>query len=162
MGGAMRVAVLTISDSVSRGEREDRTGPAVAERCKELGWEVVAAEALPDERATIASRLSTLADAGLADIILTAGGTGIGPRDATPEATLAACEKPLPGVGELMRQRGRESNLRAALSRGVAAVRAKCLVVNLPGSPRGAVESLDAVAELLPHAVEVLHGAKHD
>jgi molybdenum cofactor synthesis domain-containing protein len=158
----MRVAVLTISDSVSRGEREDRTGPAVTERCKQLGWEVVAAEALPDERATIASRLSTLADAGLADIILTAGGTGIGPRDATPEATFAACEKPLPGVGELMRQRGRESNLRAALSRGVAAVRAKCLVVNLPGSPRGAVESLDAVAELLPHAVEVLHGAKHD
>jgi molybdopterin adenylyltransferase len=162
VAGAMRVAVLTISDSVSRGEREDRTGPAVAERCKQLGWEVVVAEALPDERATIASRLSTLADAGLADMILTAGGTGIGPRDATPEATLAVCEKPLPGVGELMRQRGRESNLRAALSRGVAAVRAKCLVVNLPGSPRGAVESLDAVAELLPHAVEVLHGAKHD
>ena len=159
---ALRVVVLTISDSVARGEREDRTGPAVAERCRALGWDVVAAEALPDERATIASRLSTLADTDATDIVLTAGGTGIGPRDATPEATLAACEKPLPGVGELMRARGRETNLRAALSRAVAAVRAKCLVVNLPGSPRGAVESLDAVAELLPHAVEVLHGAKHD
>ena len=95
-------------------------------------------------------------------MVLTAGGTGIGPRDSTPEATLAACEKPLPGVGELMRARGRESNARASLSRAVAAVRAKCLVVNLPGSPKGAVESLDAVAELLPHAVDVLHGARHD
>jgi molybdenum cofactor synthesis domain-containing protein len=122
----------------------------------------VAAETLPDERATIASRLMTLTDSGTADLVLTAGGTGIGPRDSTPEATLAACEKPLPGVGELMRARGRESNVRASLSRAVAAVRAKCLVVNLPGSPKGAVESLDAVAELLPHAVAVLHGAKHD
>jgi molybdenum cofactor synthesis domain-containing protein len=122
----------------------------------------VAAETLPDERATIASRLMTLADGGTADLVLTAGGTGIGPRDSTPEATLAACEKPLPGVGELMRARGRESNARASQSRAVAAVRAKCLVVNLPGSPKGAVESLDAVAELLPHAVDVLHGARHD
>ena len=158
----MRVIVLTISDSVARGEREDRTGPAVAERCKALGWEVVAAETLPDERATIAAHLMTLADAGTADLVLTAGGTGIGPRDSTPEATLAACEKPLPGVGEVMRARGRESTVRASLSRCVAAVRAKCLVVNLPGSPKGAVESLDAVAELLPHAVDVLRGAKHE
>jgi len=158
----MRVVVLTISDTLARGEREDRTGPAVAERCAALGWEVVAAETLPDERAKIASRLMTLADGGTADLVLTAGGTGIGPRDSTPEATLAACEKPLPGVGELMRARGRESNARASLSRAVAAVRAKCLVVNLPGSPKGAVESLDAVAELLPHAVDVLHGARHD
>ena len=158
----MRVAILTISDRVFTGQREDKSGPAVAERCKALGWEIVAAEALPDERATIASRLTTLADSGGTDLVLTTGGTGIGPRDSTPEATAAACEKLMPGVGELIRAKGRGLNPRAILSRAVAGVRAKCLIVNLPGSPKGAVESLDAVADLLPHAVDVLRGAHHD
>ena len=96
------------------------------------------------------------------DLILTTGGTGVGPRDTTPEATAAVCEKLVPGLGELMRVKGRESNARAVLSRAVAGVRNRALIVNLPGSPRGAVESLDAVADLLPHAVEVLRGACHD
>jgi molybdopterin adenylyltransferase len=95
-------------------------------------------------------------------LILTTGGTGIGPRDTTPEATAAVCYKVLPGLGELMREKGREKNPRAALSRALAGVRKSALIVNLPGSPRGAVESLDAVAELLPHAIEVLWGASHD
>ena len=158
----MRVIILTISDQVSRGEREDKSGPAVDERCKSLGWEIIGAETLPDERATIASRLTTLADSGVTDVVLTTGGTGIGPRDSTPEATAAVSERLLPGFGELMRAKGRESNPRAILSRAVAGVRAKCVIVNLPGSPKGAVESLDAVADLLPHAVDVLRGAHHD
>ena len=105
---------------------------------------------------------ATLADSGSADLILTTGGTGIGPRDSTPEAMTAVCGKLLPGIGEAMRESGRRGNPRAALSRALAGVREKALIVNLPGSPRGALESLDAVAEILPHAVEVLRGARHD
>jgi molybdopterin adenylyltransferase len=158
----MRVAVLTVSDSVSRGEREDRSGPAVAERCRAGGWQVVSTEALADDRERLETRLIVLADSGSVDLILTAGGTGIGPRDITPEATASVCKKILPGFGELMRQKGREKNPRSVLSRAVAGVRNLALIVNLPGSPRGAVESLDTVADLLPHALEVMRGASHD
>src|SRR5690348_8398083 len=146
----MRVAVLTVSDSVSRGEREDRSGPAVAERCRALGWQVVSGDVVSDDHDVLEKCLAALADSASADLVLTTGGTGIGPRDATPEATAAVCQKVLPGVGELMREKGRQKNSRAALSRAVAGVRKGALIVNLPGSPRGAVESLDAVAELLP------------
>ena len=158
----MRVAILTISDSVSQGVREDASGPALRERCRQLEWDVVAEAALPDDPALILERLDSLADGGRAELILTTGGTGIGPRDSTPEATTEACQKLLPGIPEMMRENGRKKNARAALSRGVAGVRGRVLIVNLPGSPRGAVESLDAVAELLPHALEVLRGARHD
>jgi len=158
----MRVAVVTVSDSVSQGTKSDGSGPAVAERCRALGWEVVSSEILPDDRAAIEKLLSALADSGSADLILTTGGTGIGPRDTTPEATAAVCAKLLPGFAELMRAKGREFTPRAVMSRAVAGVRARALIVNLPGSPKGAVESLDAVADLLPHACEVLRGARHD
>jgi len=158
----MRVVVLTVSDSVSQGEREDASGPALRERCRQLGWDVVAEAVLPDDPALIRERLISLSDGGRAELILTTGGTGIGPRDSTPEATTEACQKLLPGIPEMMREYGRKKNSRAALSRGVAGVRGRVLIVNLPGSPRGAVESLDAVAELLPHALEVLKGARHD
>ena len=158
----MRVAVLTVSDSVSRGEREDRSGPGVAERCRALGWQVISLEAVSDDRAALQKRLAALADSGSADVVLTTGGTGVGPRDTTPEATAAVCQKILPGLAELMREKGREKNPRAVLSRAVAGVCQRALIVNLPGSPRGAVESLDVVADLLPHAVEVLYGASHD
>ena len=157
----MRVAILTISDSVSQGLRANGSGPAVRERCKQLGWQVASESVLADDPVSIRERLVSLADGGTADLILTTGGTGLGPRDSTPEATTEACQKLLPGIGELMRERGRQKTPRAALSRGVAGVRGAALVVNLPGSPRGAVESLDAVAELLPHAVDVLRGAGH-
>ena len=158
----MRVAVLTVSDSVSRGERQDRSGPGVAERCRALGWQVVSCEALSDDRAALEKRLAALADSAAVDVVLTTGGTGVGPRDTTPEATAAVCQKILPGLGEIMREKGREKNPRAVLSRAVAGVCKSALIVNLPGSPRGAIESLDVVADLLPHAVEVLRGASHD
>jgi molybdenum cofactor synthesis domain-containing protein len=158
----MHVVILTISDSVSRGVRGDASGPALRERCLQLGWDVVAQAVLPDEPASIRERLVSLADGGTAELILTTGGTGIGPRDSTPEATTEACQKLLPGIPEVMREYGRKKNPRAALSRGVAGIRGNVLIVNLPGSPRGAVESLDSVAELLPHALEVLRGARHD
>jgi molybdenum cofactor synthesis domain-containing protein len=123
---------------------------------------VVSTVVVPDECAVLRARLIELADSGLADVILTTGGTGVGPRDSTPEATGAVCEKLLPGLAELMRERGRQVTPRAALSRALAGVRGRAVIVNLPGSPTGAVESLDAVADLLPHAVEVLRGARHD
>ncbi len=158
----MRVALLTVSDSVSRGAREDRSGPALRDRCAALGWQVVSAEVVADEPSALQARLKELADSGTADLILTTGGTGLGPRDITPEATHTVCEKMIPGLGELMREKGRQATPRAALSRAVAGVRGRAIIVNLPGSPHGAVESLDAVAELLPHAVDVLRGARHD
>ena len=158
----MRVAVVTVSDSVSRGERQDRSGPGLAERCRALGWQVISCEAVSDDRDVLENRLAALADSASVDVVLTAGGTGVGPRDTTPEATSAVCQKILPGLGELMREKGREKNPRAVLSRAVAGVCKHALIVNLPGSPRGAVESLDVVADLLPHAVEVLRGASHD
>ncbi len=158
----MRVAILTISDSVSGGTHKDASGPAVRERCVQLGWDVVAEVILPDEPAAIRDRLTFLADSGATDLILTTGGTGIGPRDSTPEATTEACHKLLPGIAELMRDEGRKKTPRAVLSRAVAGVRGRVLIVNLPGSPRGALESLDAVADLLPHALQVLGGARHD
>jgi molybdopterin adenylyltransferase len=158
----MRVAILTISDSVSRGTHKDASGPGLRERCSQLGWEVTTGIVLPDDMEAIRDRLAFLADSGAADLILTTGGTGIGPRDTTPEATTEACQKLLPGLSEVMRDEGRKKTPRAALSRAVAGVRGRTLIVNLPGSPRGAVESLDAVAELLPHALQVLGGARHD
>ncbi len=158
----MRVAILTISDSVARGTHRDASGPNLRARCAELGWNVVSETVLPDEPDEIRDRLVSLADSGGTDLILTTGGTGIGPRDSTPEATTQACEKLLPGLAELMRDEGRKKTPRAVLSRAVAGVRGHAIIVNLPGSPRGAVESLDAVADLLPHALQVLGGARHD
>jgi molybdopterin adenylyltransferase len=157
----MRVAVVTVSDSVSQGKSADRSGPAVSDRCKVLGWEVVSSHVLADDRMAIEQLLTAQADSGAADLILTTGGTGIGPRDTTPEATVAVCAKLVPGFAELMRETGVKSTRRAVLSRAVVGIRAQALIINLPGSPKGAVESLDAVADLLPHACDVLHGLHH-
>jgi len=158
----MRVSVLTVSDSVSSGKSEDRSGPAVIARCKELGWTIVSSAVLPDDQPAIESYLKKTADSKESDLILTTGGTGVGLRDVTPEATMAITDRLIPGFSEHMRAEWRQKNERAILSRGVSAIRASTIIVNLPGSPRGAVESLDVIAALLPHAVDVLHGARHD
>jgi molybdopterin adenylyltransferase len=158
----MRIAIITVSDSVSRGTREDRSGVALRKRCEELGWQVAALEVVADEQISIRELLIKICDSGGADVILTTGGTGLGPRDITPEATAAAATRIVPGLGERMREIGGRGFERAYLSRAIAGVRASTLIVNLPGSPKGAVESLNAVSDLLPHAVEILRGAGHD
>jgi molybdopterin adenylyltransferase len=158
----MRVAVLTISDTVARDERVDLSGPAVVQRCRELGWEVTSSLKCSDDPGQVRSHLRQLADSRRVDLILTTGGTGLGPRDNTPEATLDVAEKVIPGLAEEMRRKGAEQTPTAVLSRGVAVVRNFSLILNLPGSPKGAVESLDTLAQLLPHAIHVLHGARHD
>jgi len=158
----MNVAIITVSDTVASGERQDASGPAVAARCQELKFTVESTHTLPDDPAQIRSLLSKLADAQNIDVILTTGGTGIGPRDSTPEATQAIAERLVPGMAEEMRRKGLAHTPRAILSRGMAAIRGSTLILNLPGSPKGAVESLDAVAALLPHSVQIIHGARHD
>ncbi|MGB0034263.1 MAG: MogA/MoaB family molybdenum cofactor biosynthesis protein [Candidatus Acidiferrales bacterium] len=158
----MRVSILTISDSVATGKYEDSSGPSVSARCKELGWEIISTAVLADDRAAIEAHLKKLADANATDLILTTGGTGLGPRDVTPEATLAIAERLIPGFAEHMRAEGMKKTNRAMLSRAVAGIRRTTIIVNLPGSPRGAVDSLNTIAELLPHAVAVLHGARHE
>lgn len=160
----MRVAVLTISDRSYHGERADKTGPAVAEAaCRLLpGASVVEQTILPDERDDIEWNLKRIADTASADLVLTAGGTGLSPRDVTPQATQAIAGYDVPGIGELMRAATRAALPVAILSRQVAAVRERTLIVNLPGSPRGAVECLEAVADVLPHAVATLRNGAGD
>jgi molybdenum cofactor synthesis domain-containing protein len=154
----IRVAILTISDSVVAGRREDQSGPALEQAARKSGWTVAEMRAVSDEVRAIAEALIEIADGGAADVILTTGGTGVAPRDVTPEATRAVAAREIAGFGERMREEGRKSTPFASLSRGGAATRGQTLIVNLPGSPKGAVESLQAVMELIPHAVDLLHG----
>ena len=154
----IHAAVLTISDSASAGTRIDRSGPAVRERLEQLGWQVSILEVVPDEAVGISARLAALADSDRISAIFTTGGTGLATRDVTPEATRAVIDREIPGLPELMRARGRESTPLAALSRAVAGTRGRVLIVNLPGSPKGAIESLDAIVEVVPHVLELLRG----
>jgi molybdenum cofactor synthesis domain-containing protein len=154
----IRVAVLTVSDRASRGEREDLSGPAVARRAAEVGWRIVWQGVVADDAALISARLSELAASGACDLILTTGGTGIAARDVTPEATRAVLEKELPGLGELMRTEGLRHTPRAVLSRATAGTLGGALIVNLPGSPRGAIQSLDAISHLVQHIRDLLAG----
>lgn len=151
-------AVLTISDSAHGGSRVDTSGPAVAARLEASGFEVVERRIVPDERTLIAAALRDICDRRATGVIFTTGGTGLGPRDVTPEATRDVMEREIPGFGELMRARGLASSRFAPLSRALAGTRGTVLMVNLPGSPRGAVESLDVILELVPHVLELVNG----
>lgn len=150
----IRVAIVTISDSAVAGTREDRSGPALAARCAELGWTVAETRIVADEAGAISQLISNLD----ADVVLTTGGTGIAPRDVTPEAVRSIADREIPGFGEVMRGEGRKSARFAPLSRGSAYTRGSTLIVTFPGSPRGAVDSLNAVCDLIPHVVDLLHG----
>ncbi len=154
----MRVGILTVSDRSARGDREDLSGPALARAVSErLAGAVVAQTAIvPDERGEIAATLRQWADEFGLELILTTGGTGVAPRDVTPEATLAVVERLTPGLAEAMRAESLRVTPHAMLSRGVAGIRGRTLIVNLPGSPKGAVENLLTILSVLPHAVELL------
>jgi len=152
---AIKAVVLTISDSAARGEREDLSGPAVVSELQSLKAEIIATEILPDDREQIAARMRHYA-AGAVNLIVTTGGTGLSPRDITPEATRDVIEREAPGLAELMRAESVKITPLAALSRSVCGARGRTLIVNLPGSVRGARENLQAIARLLPHAIALL------
>lgn len=152
----MTAAVITVSDSCARGTREDLSGPAVSDMLRSEGFEVVAEEIVPDDQATLMAVLVDLAKK--ARLVVTTGGTGLASTDVTPEATLAVSERMVPGIPERMRSEGSKRTPLAALSRAVCGARGSSLILNLPGSPRAATESLASVVHLLPHALELLAG----
>src|SRR5438309_8486396 len=155
----IRARVVTCSDAASRGEREDRSGPAVREILARSGYQVDAIVVVPDEIEAIATAIENATGDG-ARIVVTTGGTGVAPRDVTPEATARVCDRIIPGFGELMRSRSLEKTPMASLSRAQAATRGSALIVNLPGSTSGACENLEAVLHLIPHALDLLSGQR--
>ena len=154
----MRVGVLTVSDRRFRGEGEDEGGPLIEQMVTGAGGEIVTRDVVADERDHIEARLRAWSNSGDVDVVITTGGTGLGPRDVTPEATLAVVEYQAPGIAELMRAAGMKHTPFAALSRQVCGVRNKTLIINLPGSPKAVAEGLDAILPILEHAVEMMHG----
>jgi molybdopterin adenylyltransferase len=157
----LTAAVLTVSDSCARGDRTDLSGPAVSELLRKKNFSLIGTEIVPDDQAAIQTALAYWVKE--AQLVITTGGTGIAERDVTPEATRAVCERLVDGVAERMRYEGARKTPFTALSRGVCGVREKSLILNLPGSPTGAVESLETVIDLLPHALQLLSGnTKHE
>ena len=153
---SLRFGILTVSDRSARGERPDTSGPALIEQVEGYGWQVVRDHIVPDDAGMLAETLIQWSDAGHLDVILTTGGTGFSPRDMTPEATLAVVERQAPGLAEVMRTESLKITPHAMLSRAVAGIRGRTLIVNLPGSPKAARENLGFIAAVLPHAVQLL------
>ena len=155
-------AVITVSDRSFRGERTDASGPQVASILRNAGFDVTSTDTVPDERELISAAIIHASDDLDTALIVTTGGTGLAPRDVTPEATLAVCERLVPGIPEVMRMRGLAHTERAMLSRGVAGIRKRSLIINLPGSPKAASENLEAVADALEHALLMLRKEPSD
>lgn len=154
----MRVVAITISDAVDQGRREDKSGEVLAQAVQGAGWELVDTTVIPDDRRRIESLIRRLCDEDRADVILTTGGTGLGPRDVTPEAMLAVMDRTVPGLAEAMRAYGIEQTPFAMLSRSVAGTRKKTLIICFPGNPKAVQEGLEVVIPVIPHAVEILRG----
>ena len=157
----IKVAILTVSDSCSQGEREDISGQTIKDMLPEGGFEICRKKIVADEHEKIVNELKHFSDKADIDVVFTTGGTGLGPRDVTPEATASVCERIIPGFGEIMRAEGLKKTKNAILSRGIAGIYNKTLVINLPGSPRGVKESLEIILNVLPHAVDMMHGGGH-
>jgi molybdenum cofactor synthesis domain-containing protein len=154
----IRAVVITVSDKGYAGLREDTSGPALAEALRALGASIVGQAMVPDEREQIATLLRQHACSGVVDLIVTTGGTGAAPRDVTPEATREVIEREMPGLAELLRWEGYKKTPLAVLSRGIAGLCGRCLIVNLPGSPRAVREGMETLAGVLPHAVQMARG----
>ena len=159
MSSPFRVGVVTISDKGSQGQRDDRSGPEIVRLVKAAGGTVVSDKVIPDERNLIMGLLLALADSGEVDLVLTTGGTGFSPRDVTPEATRAVIEREAPGIAEALRAASMHKTPMAMLSRGVAGLRKRTLIVNLPGSPKAVTECLEVLLPVIPHAVETLQAS---
>ena len=158
----MKIAILVASDKGSRGERRDESGKVIAEMMRRFRAKVVAYDIVSDDKDIIAKKLKHYSDKLKADIVITTGGTGLGPRDVTPEATLSVIERDVPGLAEYMRLEGLKKTRRSILSRGVCGMRKKTLIINLPGSPKGVKESLGLIIDIIPHALHMMAGHSHD
>jgi molybdenum cofactor synthesis domain-containing protein len=156
------VAILTVSDRSSTGSRDDASGPALADWLKNKAVSIVAKDIVPDDVEKISSRLMEWSDSGFCELILTTGGTGVSPRDVTPDATSAILDKMIPGFGEMMRLKGIEKTPRAIISRAIAGIRKQTLIVNLPGSPKAALENIESIWDAVPHTIEKILGDPRD
>lgn len=157
-----RAAVITVSDRGSRGEREDGSGPEIAGMVEAMGMEIVDRRIIPDEKEMIRQVLMDMSDRADVDLILTTGGTGVSPRDVTPDATLEVIDREIPGMAEAMRRQSSTVTAHAMISRAVAGIRGRTLIINLPGSPKGARENLAVLIPALPHAIEKIKGDERD
>jgi len=157
----IRVAILTVSDSCAQGKREDISGQTIKDILTKNGFEICDKRIVADNQEAIADELKYFSDKADIDVVITTGGTGLGPRDTTPEATDSVCERRVPGLSEIIRAQGWKKTRSAVLSRGVAGIRNKTLIINLPGSPKAVKESLEIILDLLPHAVVMMLGRGH-
>lgn len=157
----LRAAILTVSDSCAHGKREDVSGQTIKDMLPKDKFEICEKKITSDDHQTIADELRYFSDKAGIDLVLTTGGTGLGPRDVTPEATASVCERIVPGLGEILRAEGFRRSPYAVLSRGIAGVRKNTLIINLPGSPKAVRECLEIILDVLPHAVDMMRGGGH-